>query len=187
MVWILIGIAVLVIIGPALVLLPSKRQKEQMSLRRVAAARGITVELCSIDDPDPSGHLQDYTSSLGKALPRVIKCIAYKLARKRTDDWRRTPPVSWKLVRRTARKVNDAPPGWDWQDTDHATLPGHLRKALLDRVAKLPDDVIAVGEAGYMVSVYWRENGGTEALNHLCEFLESISEIRNNPAYHVDE
>ena len=62
-----------------------------------------------------------------------------------------------------------------------------MRAFLIARIVDLPGDVIAVGETGYMVSVYWREQGGEAALQAVCDFLESISAIRNDPADDVDE
>ena len=178
MVWIVIAGILFLIIGPILVLLPSPRQREQMGLRRIAMAGGISVSLSAIDDPDPD--LKKYTSALGKPLQPVIKCIAYQLRRKRSDDWRRTPHIYWKLVKGPGQRDKQLPPEWCWRDTDLAKLPATLHMTLIAKLSDLPADVIAVEESGYFVSLYWREKGGLGALERVCVFLESISVIKNN-------
>jgi len=147
-------------------------------------SRAITVELSTIDDIDPDP--EKYLSSLGKQLPRVIKCIAYRHSRKRPAEWRRLPRVKWKLVRRTGTD-NQLPPGWDWQDTDAGALPPQFRETLISKIENLPDDVMVLEEAGYMISLFWKEQGGTDALERVCEFLESLSMVENDPIVPEDE
>jgi hypothetical protein len=180
----LIAFILCLIIGPILLILPSPRQKEQMAFRREAMNRAITVELSTIDDIDPDP--EKYLSSLGKALPRVIKCIAYRHSRKRPAEWRRLPRVNWKLVRRTGND-NRLPAGWDWQDTDAEALPPKFRESLISKLEELPADVLCLEETGYMVSLYWREQGGTDAMHRVCEFLESLSQVENDPIVSGDE
>jgi hypothetical protein len=52
-VYVLVGVILIVIIVPIISVLPSARQKERMQMRMIARAAGVSVELTSIDDPNP--------------------------------------------------------------------------------------------------------------------------------------
>ena len=172
MTWLLIIFILALIIGPILVLIPSTRQKEQIAFRNEAKSRGISVELCTIEDPNPDPD--SYLSATGKRLDPVIKCIAYRISRKRPLHWRRVARISWKLVQTQDARLADLPAGWKWHEPSNE-LAEVLRQALARELNRLPDDVIAVDESNYFVSVYWREKGGSDALEGVCSFLEQLA------------
>ena len=97
MVYVLIGVILIVVIVPIISVLPSARQKEQMQMRMIARAAGVSVELTSIDDPNPKQG--KYIAYTGKPIPPVLKVVAYRLQRKRARDWRHLPKVSWCMFR----------------------------------------------------------------------------------------
>ena len=103
MVYLLIGGILLLIVAPIIRILPSRRQKEQMALRRTASSNGLTVELTHIDDPDPDP--EKYLSNTGRPLPRVMAVIAYRKPVKKPAEWRRIPAVDWCVVRRQGGKA----------------------------------------------------------------------------------
>ena len=76
MVYLFIGLVLLMLIAPIVSILPGKSHKQIMAVRRAAMARGISVELTTIDDPSPD---QDkYRTSTGRALPAKLQVAAYK-------------------------------------------------------------------------------------------------------------
>jgi hypothetical protein len=171
MTWLLIIFILALIIGPILALIPSPRQKEQTAFRNEAKSRGISVELCSIEDPDPNPD--NYLSATGKRLDPVIKCIAYRIARKRPLHWQRAARIHWKLIQTQGARLADLPDGWKWHEPA-VELAEVSRQSLIRCLPQLPDDVIAVEESNYVVSVYWHEKGGTDALEGVCTFLEGF-------------
>ncbi len=120
----------------------------QMKMRNVARQAGVMVELTSIDDPNPKQ--EKYTSHLGKALPPVLKAIAWRFQRKRDTDWRQQPKVGWCLYR-------DLDNQWHWREQPPEAMSQALRAWLDAAVKKLPEDVEQVEESVYTISVYWHE------------------------------
>ena len=179
MTWLLIAFILALIIGPILILLPSPRQKERMAFRAHARTRGISVELCTIEDPHPNPD--NYLSATGKPLEPVIKCIAYRIVRKRPLHWRRILPIEWQLIQTQDARSVDLPAGWKWNEPVDE-LPEALRRALAKELQRLPDDVITVAESNYIVSVNWREKGGSDALEGVCSFIEKLALVTTPPS-----
>ncbi|MCB1692900.1 MAG: hypothetical protein KDI19_09045 [Pseudomonadales bacterium] len=175
MVYLLIGGILLLIVAPIIRILPSRRQKEQMALRRTASSNGLTVELTHIDDPDPDP--EKYLSNTGRPLPRVMAVIAYRKPVKKPAEWRRIPAVDWCVVRRQGGKATGLPEGWDWD----VPLPAHantkLASFVVGALTTLPDDAVKVEERSWIVSVYWNERGGVEGLNAIIDFSKTVSDI----------
>ena len=111
MIYAIAAIVLLVIIAPIFAVLPSRRQKEQMALRKRAMGDGINVELTSIDDPVPK---QDkYLSSTGKRLEARLSVVAYRMARPRRRQWQRAN-ANWCLERRAEAQDKELPGTWCW-------------------------------------------------------------------------
>lgn len=178
MAWLLIIFILALIIGPIMVLLPSPRQKEQAAFRSEAKLRGISVGLCTIEDPNPNPD--SYLSVTGKRLEPVIKCLAYRVSRKRPLHWKRVRRINWKLIASADARLADLPDGWKWHEPVDE-IADVLRQALAAELPSLPDDVIAVEETNYVVSVYWREKGGPDALAGVCSFLEKLALVATPP------
>jgi hypothetical protein len=169
MAYVIIIIILLIIIGPILSLLPSKRQKQQIAMRKAAMDAGVSVALTRIDDPDPDP--EQYLSNTGKPLERVMAVVAYRRFRPRPDRWRQRPEIAWALNRQHGADVEGLPPGWQWQDTRLADLPPALNKYLMGGIGGLPDDVIRVEEQKFIISIYWRERADPQGLTKLLDFL----------------
>lgn len=167
MVYVLIGVILLAIIVPIISVLPSARQKERMQMRMVARAAGVSVELTSIDDPNPK---QDkYIAYTGKPLPAVLKVVAYRLQRKRERDWRQLPRVSWCLLK-------DLENNWYWKPEPSAVMNKELAGWLEEVAPDLPTDVIQIEEDAYNICVYWHERtmGDEQAV---LDFLKHCAEL----------
>jgi hypothetical protein len=175
MAYIIIIVVLLVIIGPILALLPSKRQKQQIQMRKAAMAAGVSVALTRIDDPDPDPEA--YLSNTGKPLERVMAVVAYRRFRPRPDQWRQRPEIAWALNRQAGAQVKGLPPGWQWHDTQVAGLPPALHAWLVVAVSSLPDDVVRVEEAKFIISVYWRERADAQGVSKLIDFLRDCAAL----------
>ena len=98
MVYFIIGIVLLVIVVPIFSVLPSARQRQQMKMRQGARAAGVSVDLTTIDDPNPE---QDkYISHTGRSIPARLNVAGYRIQRRRQQNWRRLPEVDWCLKRK---------------------------------------------------------------------------------------
>ena len=176
-IYIVIGVVLLLIIGPIIAVLPSQRQKEQMALRQQAMGLGINVELTSITDPVPK---QDkYVSSLGKSLEPILKVIAYRKARKIVGAWRRASIIDWAVERRLESEDNDLQAGWCWVTERPADLPVAFVSHLGAVLPALPDDVERVDESGRVLSVYWHERDDAAALQRINQFFDDCSALLN--------
>lgn len=167
MVYVLIGVILIAIIVPIISVLPSARQKERMQMRMVARAAGVSVELTSIDDPNPK---QDkYISYTGKRIPAVLKVVAYRLQRKRERDWRRLPRVSWCLLK-------DLDSNWYWKSEPTEVMNKELARWLDEVAPGLPADVVQIEEDSYNICVYWHERtlGDEQAV---LDFLKDCTEL----------
>jgi len=175
MVYVGIAIVLLLIIAPIIAILPSKRQKEQMAMRRMAMSAGLSVELTRIADPDPDP--EKYLSNTGKPLARVMPAVAYRLSRRRPPNWRQVPQVDWCLVRREAANAPGLPPRWAWEEPYDERMSNELKEFFLQNLAGLPNDVVRVDEAKYVLSAYWNEHGGEQAVASIVEFLRGCSQV----------
>ena len=167
MVYVLIGAILLAIIVPIISVLPSVRQKERMQMRMVARAAGVSVELTSIDDPNPK---QDkYIAYTGKPIPAVLKVVAYRFQRKRERDWRHFPKVSWCLLR-------DLESNWHWKSEPDEVMNKELIRWLEEVAPRLPTDVVQIEEDSYNICVYWHERttGDEQAV---LDFLKNCAEL----------
>ena len=148
MAYVLIVVMLIVIIVPIISVLPSARQKERMQMRMIARAAGVSVELTSIDDPNP--RQQKYIGYTGKRIPAVLKVVAYRLQRKRERDWRHLPKVSWCMFRGLDNN-------WHWKAELNEAMNKELA-AWIEAVAPdLPADVVQIEEDSYNIYVYWHE------------------------------
>lgn len=166
MVYLIIGLVLLIIIVPIFSVLPSRRQREQMAMRKAAREAGVSVELTSIDDPNPDQ--EKYISHIGKKIPAKLKVAGYRIQRRRVGDWRRLPSVNWCLK----KKLED---GWQWTEAGDA-MSEELKRFVDAEVHHLPADVEQVEESGYNIVVYWHERvKGSEAV--VLNFLKSCAEL----------
>ena len=167
MVYVLIGVILIAIIVPIISVLPSAKQRERMQMRMNARAAGVSVELTSIDDPNPK---QDkYITYTGKRIPAVLRVVAYRLQRKRKTDWRQLPEVSWSLF-------TDLHENWRWKSEPNEGMNRQLREWLENTAPDLPSDVVQVEEDSYSICVYWHESTrGDEQV--VLDFLKQTAEL----------
>lgn len=179
MIYIIIGLVLLLIAAPFIAVLPSKRQKEQMKLRQLAMAQGISVELTTIDDPIPDQ--KKYFTGTGKQLKADLPIAAYRIVRQQDRDWRREPEANWSLERRAEAQDTGLPGTWCWLQDKPDNLSPEFIRYLTDTVSRLPEDVVRIEEAGRVISVYWHERSEETGLQSIVEFLTGCLAIKPIP------
>ncbi len=171
MTYLIIGIAVLFVIAPIFAILPSKKQKEQMKLRRSAMNEGISVELTSIQDPIP--HQDKYLSNTGRPLPPVLAVAAYSMVRRKPNEWRVAPRIDWTLEKRG--NSSDLPDNWHWAAARPQEMSEEFSSFLGLQLESLPPDVVKIEEVNYFLSVYWHESSGDAGLSSIVRFLNACT------------
>lgn len=166
LVYLIIVIVLLAIVVPIFSVLPSARQRQQMKMRQAARAAGVSVDLMTIDDPNPE---QDkYTSHTGRNIPARLKVVGYRIQRRRQKGWRQLPEIQWSLK----RKLDGS---WLW-NSNGGRLSSELKNFLEDAKESLPDDVEQVEESFYTIVVYWHERAaGSE--DNILNFLLKCADL----------
>jgi hypothetical protein len=152
----IIILAVVLIMGSALWVLPSARQRQQMAMRRAAMAKGMQVKITRIKDLEYPGE--------------EMPCIAYRLPRQRVND---PSHHEWMLYRHSEADPELHIPGWlyDREKGRHRFSDGGaIAKILL----RLPSDVKAVQATAGAVSIYWDERGDIQDLDTILQVLKAL-------------
>ncbi|MGI9323368.1 MAG: hypothetical protein ACR2PJ_07285 [Pseudomonadales bacterium] len=174
MTYLIIGAILLLVLLPALSILPSARQRQQMKMRRQAMEAGIAVELTSIADPNPDQ--EKYVSSTGKAIAPELQLACYRLQRPRAGDWRRLPTVDWRLQKKAALDGEQTFGHLVAVELPTDTMSDELLAFLAAKLSSLPQDVQQVEEVSYNIAVYWQEReAGTEEA--VIDFLKECSQL----------
>jgi hypothetical protein len=165
MVYLFIGLVLLMLIAPIVSILPGKSQKQIMAVRRAAMARGISVELTTIDDPSPD---QDkYRTSTGRALPAKLQVAAYKGLSRLNSSSATLPAFQ---VQRTPGQ-NPLSPDAFHSITD-ASLSAPCRAFLGQYAASLPTTVHQIIWDGRQLNVYWIEQPDHQMGEKIFTFIE---------------
>ena len=167
MAYLIIAAALLFIIVPIIGVLPSARQKAQMTMRNVARGAGVTVEITVIEDPNPDQ--EKYISNLGRKLEPKLNVAGWRLQRRRDRDWRQLPRVDWCLKR-------NLDSSWRWEPAPPPAMNPALVAWLDGTVQSLPADVEQVREQAYTIEVFWHEREpGSET--QVIEFLRGCAAL----------
>ena len=179
MVYLFIGLVMLMLIAPIVSILPGKSQKQIMAIRRAAMARGISVELTTIDDPNP--NQEKYRTSTGHPLPAKLQVAAYKgLIRLQSSQ---VPAESFQ-VQRTPGDGETRPGAF------HTITETPLSGAGLDFLAQfavgLPETVQQIVWDGRYLKVFWVERPemdlGEKIFTFIEEGLQWLAEFSSNSA-----
>ena len=160
---VIIVLAVILVLGSALWVLPSPREKSQMAMRREAMLKGLQVKLTKVKDLEYPGE--------------ELHCIAYRLARKREQGLK---AQAWMVYRdkEGGEKGHEEfrIPGWnyDLSEGKHRFKNVSEISALL---TALPVDVIAVQSTGAALSVYWNERGELEDVTTILDVLGGFQRL----------
>lgn len=146
----IICVAMAAVIGPVLIMKPSKRQKNLANLRAKAATLGLRVQMAKFKD----GTIAVYE----KPWPLTEK------VKKRIQPWR-VDKMPY---------VHDIHIAEYWNLTGEAELNADLKLKLPALFAKLPEGVLAVEVTRLGARCYWNERGGEQALQVLADWLEDF-------------
>ena len=174
MTYLIIGVVLLLVIGPLFAILPNARQRQQARMRAAARGAGINVSITSIEDPDPDP--KRYVTASGRELDRQLPITAWGRPRKRPSDWRSRPQPAWAFARVNGSVEAGLPPGWSEVTPVSGEAVDALREQVVSALPGLPDDVVQVGEEGFVVSVYWREKD-EEAFDTVVGFLQDAAGV----------
>ncbi len=153
----IILLAACLVLGSAMWVLPSPKEKRQMLLRRHAMSKGIQVQLSKLQNP--------------KNPMDKIHCIAYRLpiqhARKENKAW---------LLYQPEMSLRSHVNGWSF--AAHGSRPDEqLVAQLKPLVEKLPKDTLAIERTPVSVGLYWQERGGTEDVDAIQQILHTMQSL----------
>lgn len=172
MTWVIIGGILALVIAPLFAILPNARQRQQARMRAAARAAGINVSITTIEDPDPDP--ERYVSASGRSLERKLPVTAWGRPRSRPRDWRKRQQPEWAFARVEGTQEAGLPPGWSEVNPMAGEEMQALRKGVIAALDQLPDDVVQVGEQGFVVSVYWHERS-EETFDTVAGFLQDAA------------
>ncbi len=167
MAWLYILIALILVLGPVLYLVPTRRDKEQAALRSAARAGGLIVELASIHKVDSEAH--ERVSASAQPREPKIQCVRYgmplgsplpglpevHLVRGRNSDWR--------------------------PDPEYPTVANDELVALLQPLLEdFPKDARGLAVTASLVWVYWLESldGAASAQDRVDKIRQVLATIR---------
>ena len=134
-----IGLAVMMAIGPVMLMQPSRRERHLAGLRQQAAQLGLSVRMAKYPDTE-SGTASDAVAvySLPVELPSTT--------------------ASWQLIRRSYSHNIHFYGHWDWQRPADLPLPqqGQLKQLLDD----FPSDIVGIELSKASIGIWWRETAG---------------------------
>ena len=164
--YLLIVVVILLIVASLFSILPSARQRQQLKMRQAARLAGVSVDLMTIDDPNPN---QDkYISHIGHAIPARLKVVAYRIKRIRRPEWHLLPDIQWRMERQLDGD-------WLWV-SKKPHLSRELKNFLDDAKRSLPGDVLKVEESSSNIILYWHERtAGSE--DNILNFLKKCAEL----------
>ncbi|ADZ91496.1 hypothetical protein [Marinomonas mediterranea] len=146
------------LMGSALWVLPSKRERQKMALRMHARKCQLTVQLTSIDLPDKWDKVTNSqkTCAYRYIRPKTVKGFGPVILF--------TPYEVWKYV-----KVDGS---W-WVSKE---VP--ITQAIHDGMMALEGIADAVEVTESTVSVYWNEKGDEKTVDRIASLIKSLSEVR---------
>lgn len=160
--WVMIGLAVIMVIGPIMMIQPSPRQKRIAKLRTVAAENHLLVKL-------------------GNKLSKSdAPCVAYIYPFQKSGLEKKYKNLQeWTLEKRDySHDIHFCGP-WEWQGK--TTVEPEFFDALYHFVSTLPDEFTGVGLSSVGVFLHWNERCETgkeqEAIQKVSAFLEKLHRI----------
>ncbi len=156
----MIVLALMLCLGPVMIMAPNKSQRQLAQLRSRAHELGLRIRSASVkrDKSDKGTLITVYER------PWDVKIADNAALQSR-----------WCLVRRAFEHELHFHAAWDWDSEQKA--PRTLHAELKSFVQKLPDSVVAVEQNGAGFGVYWNERGG---VSQLCELADLLHEAAAN-------
>ncbi len=162
--WLIIILAVVVVIGPVMYLLPNAKDKRLTELRLAARRLGLTVQITSVPKLDPTAD--ERVSAGGKMREPKISCSAYQLSLGQ-NNLRQGHALLLKLPSRVTVPVKEVAPGWALGDVSadfwQRYNAGGAGVAIIEKAAAmLPEDCLGIAIDNRFVACYWREKASAD-------------------------
>ncbi len=151
---VIVGLVIALAVGPVMMAMPSKRQSYLAGLRKKAQELGFHIQLTSIDSGSNSERL-----------------AAYRLL---WDDKQKV--VAWRVLRKGYVHEMHFCGEWAWDGDEGVNVPASLLGWLQSNLPDLPDQIRAVGADSAGVTLYWREQGGADALDKLFQTATALKQ-----------
>jgi len=159
-------LVVVMIVGPIMMVQPSRYQKRLARLRTLAAKRGLRVRLGQNPAPGEPRQLAIYSHAIetNKRLQKI---------------------PTWSLARQTLEHELNFATGWDWLCERQA--PKVLHEPIQQWLMALPASIRVVEVTEHSVGVYWTEScwhkeprwelSVDKCLNDVDQFLHRLTQI----------
>jgi hypothetical protein len=148
---ILIALAVVMAVGPVMMMQPTTRDRRLASLRQDAAQSGLHIRMA---DYEQNGHT------------RAVAVYTYQVSLPK-----KTP--TWSLLRRSYEHEIHFHQTWEWQLTNKKI--SHQKDDQLHQfLAKLPDDIVGLEVNEMMVGIWWLEKPSTMTIKTLKALLQQL-------------
>lgn len=149
----MIALAMAMMLGPILIMRPSRWQKRLASMRQEANTQGFQVQMSHFDGesvavyerPWPRGTVQ--------------------------EDRQRGRLSEWMLMRRNYNHELHLAGVWQWQDGQRP--PEAVQSWLAEALTELPESVVAVRATKLGFGCYWQESGGMDVFHAILRWIRS--------------
>ncbi|TQV81370.1 hypothetical protein FKG94_09780 [Exilibacterium tricleocarpae] len=158
---IIVALAVVMVVGPVMLMRPTNLQRRQSRLRAYAGGKGLRVRLQAVPE--------------GAKSPDARQLLPVYILPATDAEAGTKPPPPWLLVRRSLSHEIHFSGHWDWQG-DQRAAPC-CWDGLRETLERLPADVIALGRGPQGVYVFWAEEGSEQSVDRLCDLLLQVSEL----------
>lgn len=165
--WFIIIGVMLSLVGSAMWVMPTKRQKFQAKLRLHARTLGFNVQLARLEAPRAAGEMEGET----------ISVPAYRLLRTNMERKDSDGLVVWQVFRLQSMATTGLVEGWSWMHGENELTQTQLN-VLNDVLSSLPKDVTALESNPVQVTAYWHERGDEAVLAEIKERLDRILDAK---------
>lgn len=145
------------LMGSALWIMPSKREREKMALRMLARKHNMTVQLTSVELPD----------KWDKVTEKVSVCAYHRYREKPLKDF-----ADIKLYPYEVWKHDALCDGW------YISRDCDLDAECKDILSKYKDVFVAVEATTNSVTLHWHEKGGEQAVEDASRLLTLLLNAR---------
>lgn len=144
-----IVLAIVMAVGPIMLMQPSKKQQRLAALRQSAALLGLSVQMRDYADKNNTRSVAVY--SLAVELPKNAP--------------------SWHLLKQSYEHDIHFHGHWEWRKQD-GELSTQQQKGLQQILDNLPDDIVGLGCNGRMLGVWWLEKSVDITVSDIRALIE---------------
>lgn len=161
--WFIIGFIMLSLVGSAMWMMPTPRERFLAKLRMQARSHGFAVQIKRVEFPRAKGEMEAETLTLS----------GYKMLREQPLEFDEFPALQ--LFRITAMANDGLPEGWSWKFGE-GVLDQQQLATLQQAISELPADVLGLEISADQVSAYWRETDEQD-LPRLAAVVQQLMKV----------